>query len=81
MPAHVRRNYGTAHQRTRQAWAPAVATGTIRCWRCNQYITALQHWDLGHRDALPSHPEHRECNRSAGATYGNTKREPRSNIW
>lgn len=81
MPAHVRNKYGPTHKAERRAWAPHVAQGIIHCWRCGQRITTNQDWDLGHRDGRPSHPEHASCNRTAGAAYGNTKREPRTDIW
>jgi hypothetical protein len=39
-------------------------------------------WDSGHitdgQAGGPMRPEHAHCNRSAGASYGNAKREPRS---
>jgi hypothetical protein len=88
MPAHVKRDYGTAHQRQRQAWAPIVATGTIRCARANTgecvmpdpLIHPDQPWQLDHI-ADGSYPAHARCNLSAGARYGNAKREPHSRIW
>lgn len=69
--------YGTQHQRLRKAWAPRVATGTVECGRCNQPIKPGQPWDLGHKDGTGKReyagPEHRSCNRSAGAVLRNTR--------
>jgi len=61
------RGYGAAHQNSRAAWAPQVATGTVTCWRCQTLIKAGRPWVLGHRDdrSLPSHPEHLHCNQRA----------------
>lgn len=73
--------YRTAHQRERAAWAPLVAAGTVRCWRDGELIAPGEPWDLGHRDGLPSHPEHATCNRSAGARAGNRSRNPISEHW
>ena len=62
------RGYGGNHQKLRREWAPLVATGTVRCWRCGYLILPSQAWDLGHDDADPTKktyrgPEHR--NRTA----------------
>lgn len=62
--------YGRPHTRARERWAPKVAAGRVDCWRCHARITTGQPWDLGHRDALPSAPEHTDCNRSAGGREG-----------
>lgn len=61
------RGYDAAHDRLRAQWAPIVATGTVRCWRCHQLITATDAWDLGHDDhdrSIYRGPEHVRCNRS-----------------
>lgn len=71
------RGYGAAHQRLRAQWAPKVATGTVRCARCHKLIRPDDLWDLGHHDRDRSQyqgPEHRSCNRSAGARKGNRRR-------
>lgn len=63
------RGYDAGHDRTRAEWAPLVATGTVRCWRCRKLISADAAWDLGHDDKDRSKhrgPEHVTCNRSAG---------------
>lgn len=63
------RGYDAAHDRLRRDWAPKVATGTIRCWRCRDIIRADEAWDLGHDDHDRTKyrgPEHaNRCNRSA----------------
>lgn len=78
--------YGPDHVAERKAWVPHVNLGTVHCWRCGTLIDPAQGWDLGHRDGLPRHPEHRHCNRGAGATYGNHLRatatpNPPSRSW
>ena len=76
-----RLKYGTrVHARLRKAWAPRVATGTVRCARGAECVFAVggvagfilpgQAWDLGHVDGDPSRyqgPEHRRCNRRTAA--------------
>lgn len=61
--------YGAGHDRERARWAPRVARGTVKCWRCGKTIACGQQWDLGHDDHDRSRyrgPEHVACNRSAG---------------
>lgn len=72
---------GTHWHRRRQAWQPIVATGQLHCWRCNQPIHPGQPWDLGHLiDVIAggtdtnTQPEHRTCNRAAGADITNARR-------
>lgn len=60
------RGYDAEHDRQRAKWAPLVATGNVKCWRCGDYIAASAAWDLGHDDRDRSTyrgPEHvgREC--------------------
>ena len=60
------RGYGTKHVRTRAQWAPIVATGLVKCWRCGDLIGGSEPWDLGHDDQDRSRyrgPEHVGCNR------------------
>jgi len=78
---------GRAWHKQRLSFATAVASGTVKCWRCDQLIAPGEPWDLGHpteraaggRDA-DAWPEHRhktancEGNRSAGARFGNDLR-------
>lgn len=63
--------YGAAHQRLRRRWADLVAAGGVQCARCGDPIGPRQQWDLGHVDGSGKReyqgPEHRACNRSAGA--------------
>lgn len=62
----------------RQAWAQRIATTDVTCPRCDEPVTPDQAWDLGHQEdlALGGHPlslmvpEHRSCNRRAGAQLG-----------
>jgi hypothetical protein len=61
------RGYGNAHQKLRRSFAPFVAAGVVRCWRCDRLIEPGEPWDLGHDDRDRSKyrgPEHRRCNRS-----------------
>ncbi len=75
-PSRQARGYGAAHDKLRKQWAPKVATGRVKCARCNKPIKVGQSWDLGHSDDRTSYrgPEHRKCNR---ATMG---RERPSNV-
>lgn len=58
------RGYDAEHDRTRLAYAPEVATGTVRCARCGQLIGQAERWDVGHPDHESSGgPEHADCNR------------------
>lgn len=61
------RGYGTAHDRERARWKPAVDAGAIICWRCGNPIIPGTPWDLGHVDGQAAYagPEHMNCNRSA----------------
>lgn len=76
MPTSVqpdeRRSY--AWQQLRRSWAARIRTGDVTCPRCGLPILPGMKWDLGHRiDAqhggtmTDATPEHRHCNRSAGA--------------
>lgn len=64
------RGYDAAHDRLRARWAPKVATGRVRCWRCGERISPTEPWDLGHDEQYRTKhrgPEHaNRCNRSAG---------------
>lgn len=69
----------------------------LQCWRCGQWIMSAADLTIGHIievDRAPElmwdeenhRPEHRHCNYSAGATYGNRKRgqaqpSPTSRRW
>lgn len=64
---HTTNLYGPQHQAERRRWAPHVAAGKVRCWRCGHPIRRGQRWDLGHDDDDPSvyrGPEHVACNRA-----------------
>jgi hypothetical protein len=64
------KGYDTTHKLLRKAWAPRVAAGEVRCWRCRQFIEPGEPWDLGHDDydrTVYRGPEHRKCNRSTAA--------------
>jgi hypothetical protein len=61
------RGYGQPHVKLRAKWARKVAMGEVICWRCDQRISALEPWDLGHDDTdrtMYRGPEHRACNRA-----------------
>lgn len=68
----------------RKAWAPVVARGEATCHELiclmgTRVITPGSSWDLAH-DTTGTQilgPAHRRCNRSEGATRGNTERETR----
>lgn len=67
------RGYGWAHETERRRWAPKVDAGLVDCWRCGQPIEPGRPWDLGHDDDDRTKyrgPEHRTCNRRAGAVVG-----------
>lgn len=51
---------GSALTKLRRHWAPQIATGTVKCWRCRTPILPDQPWDLGHPTdlALGGHPRH-----------------------
>jgi 5-methylcytosine-specific restriction endonuclease McrA len=62
-----------------------VDAGTATCGKCGHAVVKGMAWDVGHiisQDIAPhmAHDpsnwrvEHRHCNRSAGARYGNRKR-------
>lgn len=69
-------DYGASHQRTRKAWASAVASGKLICWICNAPIRTGDRWDLDHADDHRHYrgPTHAHCNRSLGARKGNAHR-------
>ena len=61
------RGYGAAHQARRRALAPSVASGSMKCARCGEFIRPDEPWDLDH-DASRSFylgPSHSRCNRAA----------------
>ena len=67
------RGYGVEHQAERERWRPDVEAGLVDCWRCGDRIQPGRPWDLGHDDhdrTQYAGPEHRGCNRKAGARNG-----------
>lgn len=69
-------------RKRREAWAPAVAAGEVRCWRCGVLIAPGEEWHLGHpvdrsqggSDA-EAKPEHAGCNlRASGQPRGGRRR-------
>ena len=74
----TRRHQGRRDQAARAALAPLVESGRAKCWRCGEPINPTDPWDAGHLDDLAlggapggeRQPEHRSCNRSAGAKLG-----------
>lgn len=64
------RGYGAEHRATRERWAPLVATGNVKCWRCGEFIPVGAPFDLGHDDRDRTKyrgPEHVTCNRATAA--------------
>lgn len=74
------RGYGSQHQKLREAWRPSVEAGDVDCARCREPIWPGALWDLGHTDDRAGYtgPEHRRCNRRAGAIKRNTRRSNRA---
>lgn len=73
----TQRGYGTEHRKLRKAVAAQVQAGTAYCARCGLPIQPDEPFDLGHDDHDRTKylgPEHRTCNRAAGATQGNQAR-------
>lgn len=72
---------GSYQRRARLVRQTANANPDTRCWRCGQTLADKpgDTWDAGHiRDGDPTSPlaaEHSSCNRSAGATAGNRRRQ------
>jgi hypothetical protein len=91
MPAKVRHHYRGPYARMAAlVRAQANSNPETRCGRCGQRLTDPPHppgdtWDAGHvvdgDTGYGLRPEAASCNRSAGASYGNRKREPRSRNW
>jgi len=64
------RGYGRDHKKLREQWEPLVATGSVRCWRCHEFISPGVKWHLGHDDfnrGVYRGPEHAKCNLSGAA--------------
>lgn len=71
-----------AYREAMRKWAAHMAHTGWTCRRCGLAIPAGDRaaWDLGH--PAPFEPEHRTCNRSAGASDGNRARGmPSSRNW
>lgn len=60
------RGYGAEHKAERKRWEPIVATGGVRCWRCEVLLDPKLPWDLGHKDDRSGYagPECVRCNRA-----------------
>jgi hypothetical protein len=74
-----------AHKRLRERFRLLIDSGAlVLCARCRRRILPADPWDLGHVDGDRNRyagPEHRACNRRAGAKIGaaitNQTRHPR----
>lgn len=81
-PAHYR---GAYHVQARRIRAAANANPNTRCWRCGHPARPGDPWEAGHlRDgdpASPLLPEHRSCNRAAGARLTNTRKTRTPLTW
>jgi hypothetical protein len=84
------RGYGWDHQQVRSRWVPIVAAGqgychAPACLMPSRWIPPGALWDLGHTDDRQAYtgPEHRKCNRSAGARKRNAAatRQPLWSRW
>lgn len=88
------RRRGRRDQEARARLVPLVASGTAVCSRCLEPIDPTEPWDAGHIDDLALGgaadgavaPEHRSCNRRAGARLGlalrsTTRRRRRPEQW
>ena len=66
-----RSRYGYKHQKQREAWAPAIASGRVACFRCKLPIAPTELWDLDHTGVnWSTAPSHQYCNRAHGADRG-----------
>lgn len=72
------RGYDAEHRHERAHWIKLIASGEpVYCARkCGKRILPGDPFDLGHNDARTAWtgPECPSCNRSAGASAGNTQR-------
>jgi hypothetical protein len=76
--------YGHQHRQMRERWRPVVDAGhatchAARCLHPTRRIQPGEPWDLGHNADRTgwAGPEHRRCNRAAGARTANTQRRAR----
>lgn len=70
--ARQRKYDSPEHRTTRAYYAPLVAAGLVRCWRCGARLVPGR-WQLGHDDDDPSitrGPECTPCNLRAAAAKG-----------
>jgi hypothetical protein len=60
--------YSAPHRKMRERLVPIVATGTVRCARCDELISPDAKWELDHKDDGRGWlgPSHANCNRHAG---------------
>jgi hypothetical protein len=70
----AQRGYGTDHISLRKQWQPKVATGQVRCAKCNELIQPGTEWHLGHNDDRTAWtgPEHPFCNLSDAGKRSHT---------
>jgi len=77
--------WANTRRKARALLQPLIDQGLATCGKCGHAVVPGMLWDVGHiiaRDVAPElthapdnwRVEHRHCNRSAGATYGNKKR-------
>lgn len=85
----TQRGYGADHKAERARWQRRIDRGeqvechATRCLRPGVPIVRGSEWDMGHTDDRTAWtgPEHRDCNRSAGAVKRNAGRRREERPW
>lgn len=74
------RGYDAAHDQLRAQWAPIVATGHVRCWRCRGPLDPAA-WHLGHDDHDRTRYRGPECVPCSTATATRNAQGMTNNGW